>query len=270
MLRAAVRAGRAAPLIVALALTCTGTARAHDDDVELGVARYYEADFEQALAAFARAEAGDDLTRDDLVRLLFFRALVNSAFGSEAARDLDLLRLASLAPSHAMNDAPPPVREAFDRVRRSVGGQLAVEVIADAAAGGCVLRARAANDPGGLARTIVITAHAGGEDVSSSDGRLMLVGDPGTTIEYTARVIGPGGAVMAERRSSDAPLAIPRSGAITQQPEAPATSGDDVVAIAVGVGIGVAVAAAIAIVLAVVLAPVSDQTQLSSPAFFMR
>lgn len=253
-------------VVLAIALGVAGPAYAHDD-VERGVARFYAADFEQALAAFARAEASSDLTRADLVRLLFFRALVHGAFGSDAARDLDLLRLASLEPQHPMSDAPPPVRDAFERVRRDVGGPLAVSITVEPAAGGAIVRARVSNDPGGLARRIVVRAQAGAGEVRGEEGQVLVVGAAGTALEHTATVVGPGGAVIAEQTGASA---IPTDRALVSEPTPAVTGGDDGLAWGLGIGAAVLVAAA-AVVLAIVLTSGGSQdTQLSYPTVLAR
>ena len=52
---------------------------AANPDVDEAKELLMEAEFERALAAFARAEAGDDLTREELVELLSARCLAHLA-----------------------------------------------------------------------------------------------------------------------------------------------------------------------------------------------
>lgn len=256
-----------AALVGALVLAPT-EARA-DDDVESGVRAYFEADFEGALAAFARAETAEDLDRDGLVRLLFFRALVHQAFGSDAARDADLARLGSLEPDHPLSDAPEsfsrveapaPVRESFERLRAR---RLGVRVSADRTPDGAIVRVRVENDPGGLARRIELSAGVGRRGEATGD-ELAVTGPPGARIEYGVRVLGPGGAVLAERSDRDEPIAIPADAREV------AASGEDDGGLGaglwIGLGAGALVLAAGGIVLFFVLSG-AERTQFGAPAF---
>lgn len=256
-------------------LVAIPVARAHDD-VEAGVAAYQEANFEAALSAFGRAEASPALSREDLARMLFVRALVHSAFGSDGARDVDLLRLASLAPDHPLRAAgsdgtelvaPPPVREAFAAAERGLAGPIAIRVALEAAPGGAILRASVENDPGGLTRRVRVTATVGGAEQRADDGRVTLRGDAGAAVTYAASALGPGGAVLATREGEDAiPGAAALADAIAPAPE----GGSDEWAWWLGGGIALAVlAGGIALVVVLVTESGGDEpgTQLAPPVF---
>jgi hypothetical protein len=200
-----------------------GRAVAHPE-VERGVRQYYAADLDQALASFARAEAGRGLSRGDVVRLLLFRALVHSAFGSAGARDADLLRLASLAPDAPLpDDAPPGVRDAFARARSTVTAPLTVGLAGTPSGDGARVEivARVSGDPGGLTRLVHLSlgaeAEAGAEagagpgtglEASAGAGARASVARSGSPVAYRAWAEGPGGAALAMIEGTDALLAV--------------------------------------------------------------
>ena len=281
MSRALRRSGATLWLGIALyAVPLTSVARANDD-LEAGVAAYEEASFDEALAAFARAESSAQLTRADLVRLLFFRALVHSAYGSDGARDVDLLRLASLEPEHplrahgtgGMTEVPPAVRAAFDRLVERSAGPLVIHVDVSAVSGGARLQARADNDPGGLCHHIVIEVGPEAAANASQDGDVTVQGAPGSTISYRATAVGPGGAILRTVDDEQVPLSIPGPAIEARAPELsaalqPEAEEDDSWAWWLGgISAGLLVAGGVALVLVFVLTPSAQSMQLSAPTF---
>jgi hypothetical protein len=260
---AAMRRAVRSAAIALLAIAIASSARAQD--LEQGIAAYYSADFERALEAFRRAEREGPLTRDEVVRLFFFRALVQSAFDDEQELDRDLRRLASLEPEHAMNEAPPAVRARFAEIVRALEGPLRLEVSLSPTAGGALVRARVVNDAEGVVRSLEMSGGSTlGEAERRDEASLFVRGSARTPIHYSVRAIGPGGAVLDESVERDVP--IPRDPSELARPE-PVRGDDTVLHWAIGSGVAIAVIAALVVTLSIALAPASDQTQLSAPMF---
>jgi len=183
--------------LAALVVVCP-VAHAHPL-VERGVERYYHADMRAAERSFRQATEASDLTRDDLVQLLLYRALVRFAASDWTSVDADLRALASLDPQRSLPpEAPPPVVERWDRVRRTITEPLSVDVRATAVPEGAVLRAEAHGDVGGLVRAVRIHARVASRAWSTDNGPEAHVAAPsGSRLAYYAEAIGPGGAVVA-------------------------------------------------------------------------
>lgn len=97
--------------------SAAGVALAHPL-LDRAVAAYEEADFAGALRTFDTAARNADLSVDELLQLFEMRALVYHALGDARSMNADLQRLAAVRPSHELSRlAPPPVRDAFERVR---------------------------------------------------------------------------------------------------------------------------------------------------------
>ncbi len=201
---------------VGIALSCVAwlagvaPAAAHPI-VDEGRAMAHEARFEEALAAFSRAESASDLTRDDVVALLEGRALVYFALGQNAELERTLAALASLAPDHAPDRAIPPdlvarIREAGARVeaplslgggaeRRGTSARVHVDVL---------------RDPTGLVRDVRVFVSDGSGGFRTLGGRdEEVVADPARTLEWYAEAVGPGGAVLTSEGTRDAPESLP-------------------------------------------------------------
>ena len=197
-----------AALGLALACCAPGRALAHPL-VEDGERHLDAARFSDALSLFDRAAQGDELDASDVVRVLEGRALAHRALGDERAMDADLMRLAALRPEHTFaTRAPPEVEHRFSMLRER--GQARMRARVDVARDHGVVRLELVldHDPGGLVRSAVLYARAGdGAWVERSAGAAIdLEVRPGERIEYHARVIGLGGAVLIEHGTRDAPL----------------------------------------------------------------
>jgi hypothetical protein len=104
------------------------TVRAHPM-LDRAVASYEEANFKTALHTFDTAARNADLSVEELLELFEMRALVHHALGDEAAMQADLRRLNAVRPTYQLGRlAPPPVRTAFEEVRKASGGTLGVEL----------------------------------------------------------------------------------------------------------------------------------------------
>jgi hypothetical protein len=97
--------------------------------LDRAVASYEEANFKTALHTFDAAARNADLSVEELLELFEMRALVHHALGDEVAMRADLRRLSAVRPSYQLGRlAPPPVRAAFEEVRKANGGALGVEL----------------------------------------------------------------------------------------------------------------------------------------------
>ena len=183
------------------------SAHAHPD-VDEGVARYEQAEFTAALAAFRSAAAGDDLRREDLLTLLATRALVHFALGESAQMTEDLRALASLDPAFEWGPATaPPLVEAFEDARNAQQGVLSVEIGAEIPPGARSVRVHATvlNDGAGLGRETRLRARIAGGAWEEASGGEVTVGWTGAVVEVVAVVVGPGGAELARRGTAESP-----------------------------------------------------------------
>lgn len=253
--------------IAALAILVIGEpARAHPR-VDEGTHALDRARFGDAIAHFDRAAAEQDLTRDDLLRLLEGRALARRAVGDERGAREDLDRLAAIHPAHTFGrSVPPEIVDIFRTLRDRREGPLRVRVDVAVEGGRARLRALLVHDPGGLVARTRLAARAGeGEWQEDDGGRLALDVPPGARVEYHVEVIGLGGVSLLELGSRETPLpALIASGAI----DAGASTGergDDLAPWVVGIA-GLAVGAVIAgIAIGFALSGPSDDTALSPP-----
>jgi hypothetical protein len=173
--------------------------------VDEAQAKYEEADFEGALDALTRAEAGDGLTRADLVAVYELRILVHLGIGEDEAVGTDLRRLISIAPGHEFSDAlPPEVLRRASQVREELGGQIAVNVRASPTTTGVTLAAEVTRDPENLTREIRIVSRRGDDAWQTTRGdSLELSGDE--EVEYYGEAVGPGGVVLATHGTESHP-----------------------------------------------------------------
>jgi hypothetical protein len=100
--------------------------------LDRAVASYEEANFDAALQMFDTAARNADLSVEELLELFEMRALVHHALGDQAAMQADLRRLNAVRPSYELGRlAPPPVRDAFEEVRKNHAGAKGVELRLD-------------------------------------------------------------------------------------------------------------------------------------------
>ena len=201
------------PLAVLLALP--STALAHPL-VEEGRSRFEEADFQGALRALRGAERADDLTREDVIRLLETRALVYRALQDEARLEAALRALGTVDSDHAFSpEVPPEVSERFTHLKERLPGALRLEVDVRPIPGGLAVEAAAHNDVEGLVRHVRVYARPeDGRWQSAEDQRLTVLASPGSRVIWYAQAIGPGGAVLASRGTETAPetAVVPKAG----------------------------------------------------------
>jgi hypothetical protein len=241
--------------------------------IDEGVRHYENADFPRALAAFARAEQSDALTREDVVELLVRRSLVHFGMNAEPAMREDLRRLATLEPNHVLGaEIPPAVRAAFESVRRGLDGRLSIRVEAGRIPDGMRVSAEVTGDPTGLVRTVRVGARSAGGEWTERDANSVDVPvADGSTVEYYAEAVGPGGAVLAAEGSRGAPRTAGAGGLIADGGGGGGglvdDGGDDGGGVPIWVFIGAGVVAVAAVVVIILLATggESDQTQLSPP-----
>ncbi|UJR85603.1 hypothetical protein [Sandaracinus amylolyticus] len=258
--------GRLASWLLALVvLALASRAHAHPlvDDAER---QLDEARFGAALALFDRAAQGDDLDVSDVVRVLEGRALALRALGREGEIEIDLRRLAALRPQHTFSARVPPEIAHRFRVLRERGAErlrARVQVRRDGAQ--VRLELALTNDPGGLVREATLFARAGdGPWSSSSEGALALEARDGERVDYYARVIGIGGALIVEHGAEDAPLPALVTSHVEVAPGAVAEPSDPWPWILAGSGVIATAGIVIAIVLVATAQP-GDDTRLSAP-----
>lgn len=232
-----------APLPAAAQACGDGSAASVDE----AVAAYEEADFERAYALFDQLILGTQLSRSDLVRVYATRALLRFADGDSEGMLRDLTALASLEPAYELGPrAPPPVHEAFDRLR---GAALDLEVVIEPLAVGARVSARVIGDRADIVRAVVVGVRVpGGRFRESTDGTISIAEASGE-LEYYARVVGPGGATLAVRGERDAP----------QLERFAPRSSDDTLAIVLGTS-GAALAIGAGVLLAVLFTSAGPTT----------
>lgn len=267
----------------ALALLAPATAFAHPL-IDEARRSYDSAQHEEALALLERAEAGTDLTREDLAELLLLRAMVHRAQRRMDLAEVDLLRLAGLDPARRLGrEVHPSLRRLFDTVRERVPGPVRLEVSAER--NGNVVRVRAAvtDDVAALTQSFRVHARPAGGTWRQSDAAMLEVTvEPYEAAEYYAEAIGPGGAVIANYASRDAPGRLEPEGAaadpvhdgpapdpIAVDPETPgprpAARGEEIPAWPFIVGGAVALAIGAAILVGVLAAQPTGDSQLTPP-----
>jgi len=250
--------------LLMLLVSLPGAARAQDGcaessqraSVDEAVRAYEEADFERANALFDQLVLGADLSRADLVRVYATRALLR--FGDSDAEGMlhDLTALASLEPDYELGPrAPPPVHAAFDAARDAPA--LDLDVVIEPTPLGVHVTARALGDRADIVRAVVVGARSrDGRWRESTDGTVTIT-QPDEEIEYYARIVGPGGATLANLGTHELPQ--------TRRVE-PFRQQDDTLAIVLGTS-GAALAAAAVVVILVLVLGTSGTTEVSGPTF---
>ena len=194
--------GRMRPLAI-LVLAWSASAAAQSP-VDRGWELYEQAEFAAALEAFDVAEARETLTVEDWVRLLEGRALVYFAREDLAAMRATLARLARVAPEHVLApDAPPEIARALLDARESISEPLRLELTGEREDGGFRLRASLIGDTGDLVLRLRTHGRPEGGEWTESDDTLRVEAD---AVEAWAEALGPGGARIRVRGSSDDPL----------------------------------------------------------------
>ncbi len=231
-------------LALALVLGVTASASANDD-LEHAIAAFNEADFDGALAAFARAEASERLTREELTELLARRAGVHVALGNDEATRTDLATLAALEPNFVFGAwAPPQLRERFEQ-SRGEATRPTLAVTTHEGSDGRVFEASVDGAPDGLVRDTRIYVREPGALEWSSIGSGETA--DGEVLEYYAEAIGLGGVVVARVASREQPRRVGELAAPTVEDGGSRSWRWWVIggaaALAIGVVVGVAVAA---------------------------
>ncbi|MFK7985995.1 MAG: hypothetical protein AB8I08_08185 [Sandaracinaceae bacterium] len=236
-------------------MVAPSTALAHPL-VDEGRRLFNEAELERARDVLTQAEAEAELTREELAQLYETRALSHAALGDEEAAAADLGRLAMIAPEHELGPAmPPELREVFDAVVAE--GPPRFEVRATATLEGERVVVRGALTPHELLRGVRLGARSAGEaDFAVVDGAELVLEAATSPVTYFAQGLGPGGLVLAEAGSPEAP----RSLAFSLEEDEQDGGGDDTL-LFVGLGAaGGAVLTAIVIGVAVAAASGPDDT----------
>ena len=213
--------------ILASVLLAPATAFAHPL-LDQAQEKFQQAEFEAALALYAQAEDANDLTREDLVELYVRRALVHHALGNEEELELDLFRLATIAPDTDLTrQIPPRVRDAFDAAVQETGGALAIAVRTAPAAGVVRLSTHVERDQAALVREVRLGGRApGGNWQSAVNDELVVTPGPDGRIEYWATAIGPGGAPIATSGTESDPRVYTVGGAATEPDPTPEVEDD--------------------------------------------
>jgi hypothetical protein len=259
---------RRALLATLLVFFAPAGAFAQSRPLEQATARIDEADFAAAGRILDEAEAGSDLSRDELVQLYASRAAVSLALGHIEDMARDVARLDALEPDFELDaSARPELREALAARPHQA---LRLDLRVDAQPGAASILGTVSGDPGGLTREVHLRARAAGTAAwTERTGDALVLPATDAVIEYWGEVIGPGGAVLAATGSAASPLER-RVGAVTA-PIAPVASeaagGTNWLVIGLGVGAGI-VAVGLVIVLIAMLSGSSNETQPGSPQIF--
>lgn len=255
-------------LLVLTTALAPSIALAHPD-VDEGRRFFEEAQFLEALDAFARAEAADDLVLDDLVELYETRALVHLAMQNEDPMREDLRRLVVVAPDHVLDRrAPPDVRRTFAEVRAESPGPVRLRVRPQATATGVTVEAEAENDPLGVVRAVRVHGRVGeGSWDSATDAPLLVPLTEQGVVEYWAEAVGPGGVALASSGSAEDPLRFAGEAASAEDDGGEDGGGDDgpVIGAVLGVVGALLVGGAVAVVLVFTLDDGSDQPTVVQP-----
>lgn len=201
------RSAALAVFCLTFAVLNPGTVRA-DDPVDEAWRLYLSADFDGALAAFERAEAGV-LDRSAVLRILEGRAQIHFALGDQEAVYAALARLASLSPEYRLSpETPPDLVEAFTAIREE-SPRLTLSVTPEREEDAVRLSATVEGDVGGLVRALRITGRTeGGEWTQSEDEPLRVEAGPTEPVDYYAEALGAGGAVLLAEGSVDRPRRV--------------------------------------------------------------
>jgi len=235
-----------------------------DDAVDEAWRMYLSADFDGALAAFDRAEAGP-LERADLLRILEGRAQIHFALGDADAVVGALSRLASLSPEYRLSpETPPDLVEAFSAIRDRTPA-LSLDVAPTRADDSVRVTASIGGDVGGLVRALRITGRAeGGPWEQAVDEPLSVQAAPNEAVEYYVEALGAGGAILASEGSRGRPRMVTgdASGLTSEEPESKGFLGLPVWG---WVAIGGGVVAAAVLVAVIVVAAGGGGTQPEAP-----
>ncbi len=261
-----------------LASLAPGRALAHPQ-IDEARAAYDATQHERGLELLEQAEAGTDLSRDELAELLLLRAMIHRALRQMDLAEIDLFRLAALDPARELGrEVHPSLRRLFATVQQRVPGPVRLEAGAEREGETVEIRVAVTDDVAALAQGFRIHGRvSGGAWRESTTATLTLPADPSEGAEYWAEVIGPGGAVIATHASAASPATLAGAGGevavgdevVREEPEtgAPVTApGEEVPAWPFIVG-GVALALIVgAVILGVVLSQPTDDTQLTRPS----
>jgi len=252
--------------VVVLAVLGTASPAWAHPDVDEGRALYAQADFPGALEAFARAEAGDDLTRAELLELLERRILIHLVQGDQPSADRDLESIGAIDPDHEFaRDIPPEVVDSFGGAEHV---PLSVVVESQPSADGVELTASVENEPTGLVREVRLHYRVDGGPWEASTERSLHVAAPaGSTVEHHAEAIGPGGAVIAAVASADAPRAFRVAAELTAVEEETVDDGGGFPWL--WVGVGAAALVAIGVVIAIVVVSSGGDSNETQPLYPM-
>lgn len=216
-----------------------------------------EADFEAALQAFDRAEREGVLSRQDVVELLSRRPIVYHVLHDEARMQRDLACLAALEPRFEFGaEVLPEVRTALAAQQATVEPLRLTLRLAERGQA-LQIAAEYGRLPPGLVVEDRVYARLAGQSWQTGPQRLELANPQREPVEYFAQAFGPGGALLLERGSRQAPLRF-------DYPPAASARADGPSAWPFILG-GGAVLLVGATVLAIVLMSDSDHTQLAEP-----
>ncbi len=269
--------------VLALLVLLPGQAFAHPL-IEEARNAYNSAHHEHGLELLDQAEAGTDLSREDLEELLLLRAMLHRAEHHMDLAEVDLFRLAALDPSRQLGrEVHPTLRRLFETVRERVPRPLRLDATAQRNGETVDVRVVVTDDAAGLTQGFRVHGRSDSSRwLDTTDATLTIPVAPNEGAEYWAEAIGPGGAVIASVGTATNPERVEASGVsadtVATGPDltvsddstttGPATGGGgggipDWVWIVGGVGLAVIVAA---IVTVVVLTVPNDQTQLGRPS----
>jgi tetratricopeptide (TPR) repeat protein len=225
---------------------------------------YEMAEFDAALATFARAEEADDLSVEDLAALFATRALVYLALDNRDAMNADLERLVSVAPDYDLDSrVPPDIRRGHAEMRARSPGPLRLRASPEPSAAGVTIEAHAERDAANLVREVRIRGRVAGAShwESAVDAPLLVPASGSDVVEYYVEAVGPGGAVLAESGRESAPLrasASARDGALVVPPGAGESDDDEGGGAWLWIGLGGAAAVGAAVVAILLLSGGGD------------
>lgn len=247
---------------------------------------YDSAQHERGLELLEQAEAGTDLTREDLAELLLVRAMIHRAQHHMDLAEVDLFRLAALDPTRELGrEVHPQLRRSFATVRERVQRPIRLDATVERHGGTVEIQVTVNDDVAALTQGFRLHGRAdGGRWVDTTDARLTVPAAASEGVEYWVEAIGPGGAVIATLGSATNAERV-------EGEDVAAGGGDDLVSVGDGAsgsgsgsgsgggptdeglptwpfivgGVGVAVIAAV-VILAVVLTQPTDETQLTPPS----
>jgi len=196
--------------------------------LDRAVASYEEANFEAALNTFDIAARNADLSVEELLELFEMRALVHHALGDEAAMQADLRRLSAVRPTYQLGRlAPPPVRTAFEEVRKANEGTRGVELRIDEKIldGAPWMLARVFRVPEDLVDHVTLQCSVGNDSktishTSQGTGTKLKLPESGghNGCAATART-RQGGVLFSATMNASVPLRRPRSTNAFEMPE---------------------------------------------------